>query len=78
MTLKGDLRKSLFIWGNTSPTSDLSDVCSKLNNCQKLMDAFLSGQLPLQDYLDLIETQGVDMDNYSETVATNLKDFHLV
>ncbi len=42
------------------------------------MDAFLSGQLPLQDYLDLIETQGVDMDNYSETVATNLKDFHLV
>ncbi len=77
MSLTSDLRKSLIIWGNGSPQSDPSDVCSKLNNCRKLMDAFIAGKLPLQDYLDLIETQGVDMDDYSETVAANLKDFHL-
>ncbi len=76
--LKGDLRKSLIIWGNPSPGEDLSALCSQLDNCRKLMDAFLEGKLPFQDYLDLIEAQGIDMDNYEKTVSTNLKDFQLV
>lgn len=78
MTFKGDLRKSLFLWGSPSPETNVNDLCSKLNNAQKLTDLFLDGKLPLEDYLDLIEVQGVDMDNYSKTVAGNLKDFNLV
>lgn len=78
MGVKGDLRKSLILWGNPSPGDDSSHICSKLDNCQKLMDLFLRGKLSLEDYLDLIETQEVDMDNYSITVGNNLKDFGLV
>ena len=78
MTLKGDLRKSLIIWGNPSPDKDMTDLCSQLDNCCKLMDSFLEGNLPFQDYLDLIEAQNIDMDSYAETVSTNLSDFDLV
>ena len=78
MTLKGDLRKSLIIWGNPSPDKDMTDLCSQLDNCRKLMDSFLEGNLPFQDYLDLMEAQNIDMDSYAETVSTNLRDFDLV
>ena len=78
MTLKGDLRKSLIIWGNPSPDKDMTDLCSQLDNCCKLMDSFLEGNLPFQDYLDLIEAQNIDMDSYAETVSTNLRDLDLV
>ncbi|MDJ0660554.1 MAG: hypothetical protein QNJ42_13860 [Crocosphaera sp.] len=78
MSFKGDLRKSLFLWGSPSPETNINDLCSKLNNAQKLTDLFLDGLLPLDDYLDLIESQEVDMDQYSETVGANLKDFNLV
>ena len=78
MTLKGDLRKSLIIWGNPSPDKDMTDLCSQLDNCCKLMDSFLEGNLPFQDYLDLIEAQNIDMDSYGETVSTNLRDFNIV
>ena len=78
MTLKGDLRKSLIIWGNPSPDKDMTDLCSQLDNCCKLMDSFLEGNLPFQDYLDLMEAQNIDMDSYAETVSTNLRDFDLV
>ncbi|WP_107668991.1 hypothetical protein [Cyanothece sp. BG0011] len=76
--MKGDLRKSLIIWGSPSPDTNRSDIVLRLNNCQKLMDLFLDGKLPLDDYLDLIEAQGVNMDDYAETVSFNLKDFNLV
>lgn len=76
--LKGDLRKSLIIWGNPTPETDISALCSQLDNCRKLMDAFLEGKLSLGDYLGLIEAQGIDMDDYEKTVSTNLKDFQLV
>ena len=78
MSFKGDLRKSLIIWGNPSPNRDMTDLCSQLDNCRKLMDSFLEGKLPLQDYLDLMEAQNIDMDSYAETVSTNLRDFNLV
>ena len=78
MTLKGDLRKSLIIWGNPSPDRDMTDLCSQLDNCRKLMDSFLEGNLPFQDYLDLMEAQNIDMDSYEQTVSTNLRDFNLV
>ena len=78
MSLKGDLRKSLIIWGNPSPDRDMNDLCSQLDNCRKLMDSFLDGKLPFQDYLDLMEDQNIDMDSYAETVSTNLRDLDLV
>ncbi len=74
---KVDLRKSLYLWTDVTPETDISDIPEKLNNCQKLVDAFLSGKLSLQDYLDLIEAQGVDLDNYAETTASNLSYFGL-
>ena len=78
MSFKGDLRKSLIIWGNPSPNRDMTDLCSQLDNCRNLMDSFLEGKLPFQDYLDLMEAQNIDMDSYAETVSTNLRDFNLV
>ena len=78
MSFKGDLRKSLIIWGNPSPNRDMTVLCSQLDNCRKLMDSFLEGKLPFQDYLDLMEAQNIDMDSYAETVSTNLRDFNLV
>ncbi|WP_197091321.1 hypothetical protein [Crocosphaera watsonii] len=56
----------------------MTDLCSQLDNCRKLMDSFLEGKLPFQDYLDLMEAQNIDMDSYAETVSTNLRDFNLV
>lgn len=76
--LKSELRKSLVLWGNNSPEHDPLETTKKINNCRKLMDAFLEGKLPLEDYLNLIESQGVDMDDYSQTVSANLRDFQLV
>lgn len=74
---KSDLRKSLILWGNRSPEHDPLQVTKKVSNCRKLMDAFLEGKLPLEDYLCLIEDQGVNMDHYDKTVSSNLKHFEL-
>lgn len=74
---KADLRKSLFLWGNANPDTNTTELVERLNNCQKLVDCFLSGKLPVDDYLDLIEAQGVDMDNYAETTSSNLTYFGL-
>lgn len=75
---KSQLRQSLIIWGNNSGENDPLETTKKISNCRKLMDAFLDGKLPLQDYLDLIESQGVDMDDYASTTASNLRHFQLV
>lgn len=76
--MKSDLRKSLIVWGGNSENSDPLETTKKVSNCRKLMDAFLDGKLPLDDYLELIEVQGLDMDDYAETVSSNLRFFNLV
>ena len=75
---KADLRKSLFLWGTADPETNTTELVKRLHNCQKLVDAFLQGKLPVNDYLDLIEAQGVDMDDYAETTSSNLTYFGLV
>ncbi len=75
---KGNLRQSLMLWGTPDTETDIHDLVERLNNCRKLMDLLIDGKLPLQDYLDLIESQGADMDSYAETTSNNLKDFQLV
>ncbi|MGK7880511.1 MAG: hypothetical protein AB4060_10485 [Crocosphaera sp.] len=76
--MKSDLRKSLIVWGGNSGNSDPLETTKKVSNCRKLMDAFLEGKLPLDDYLGLIEAQGLDLDHYAETVSSNLRFFNLV
>lgn len=75
---KGKLRQSLILWGTPDAETDMNDLTERLNNCQKLMDLLIDGKLPLHDYLELIEAQGVDMDDYAETTANNLRSLQLV
>ncbi|MGB5768948.1 MAG: hypothetical protein WBM32_03625 [Crocosphaera sp.] len=69
------LEQALCFWADITPDGNPIEIRKKLNNTQRYLDNFLDGNLPVQDYLGLIETQGVDMDNYEKVVKSNLRLF---
>ncbi len=73
--IKENLENCLLVWARPYKDSDFQEMATKITNCNKLTDSFLDGQLSLEAFLDLMQTQGVDMDSYEETVTANLQTF---
>ncbi|MDJ0509267.1 MAG: hypothetical protein QNJ64_08450 [Crocosphaera sp.] len=71
-------KEALTLWVATGVETDANSIIAKLSYCNRAIDLFLDGQLPIDVFLDSIEAQGVDMDDYAETTANNLNLFGLV
>lgn len=69
---KSTIRQSLSLWLTPSPEEDTREQLTKLSNCRIALDLFLEGKLPLVDYLEIINEQGVNIDDYEECVESNL------
>lgn len=57
-------------------TTDLSldecdDLIKRLDICQEAKNLFMSLEISWQDYLDLIESAGVDMSDFLQTADDN-------
>ncbi len=52
------LEQALCFWADVTPDCNPIEMRKKLNNTQRYLDNFLDGNLPVEDYLGLIETQG--------------------
>ncbi len=76
--IKQNLEKSLVVWGKPFVDSDFQEMAQRLTNCEKLTTSFLDGKLSFEAYLDLMQSQGVDMDSYEESVRSNLEYFGFV
>lgn len=75
---KSDLRKALAIYSSGNLDADPLAVVKKINYCREVTDLFLDGLLPMQDYLDRLESQGLDMDKHEKTVSENFHTLGIV
>jgi hypothetical protein len=71
-SLKGTLRKSMFLWLNPMPEDNLEELIMHFNQVRTALDLMLDGKISWDDYLDIAEACGVDIDSYLTTYEENL------
>ena len=75
--LLGEIRQATQLWVITdSKESDTQQLCKQLAACNTARDNLLSGLISFDDYLDVLNDNSVDIEDYSETVEDNLKGIY--
>lgn len=70
----GNIRQATQLWICSDPESDYSALTQALHSCNTARDRMLTGDISLDDYLDVLTDNGVNLDEYEETVNNNLSE----
>lgn len=65
-------REALSLWIAPSQGDDLTAILAAFHQCRQALDDFLAGRLPWLDYLEVLATNGVDVDDYLGVADENL------
>lgn len=66
-----EFENSLNLWIPSSKKVDRS-ILIRLNNCQQALSNLLDCEISWQDYLDILQSNGVDMDDYLNISHENI------
>lgn len=67
-----DLLGSQLIISPDYNRSDIEQLIQQLDNCQQAAKELIKGHLSVEDYLDILEFNGHDMDAYFAVTDSNL------
>jgi hypothetical protein len=70
----GSLREATQLWIVVdSSEQDTRQLCEQLAACNSARDAMLTGELSVDDFLDVLAENDVDIDSYEETTERNME-----
>lgn len=72
-SLKGKIRSSMMLWFNASAPG-AADQLNRFLVCRQALDDLLDGKLCFCKYIDLLNSHGVDIEDYMDTVWLNFQD----
>lgn len=75
---KGLLRELLWLEINTSKDDTGEYLIPLLNACRRALDAFLDGLITWDDYLDVLQSNSVNVAEYLQVVENNFREAGLV
>jgi hypothetical protein len=71
MSIKGEIRQALALW-IPSDSDNLDELLVNFNICRDALDSFLDGHLSLGDYLEILASCDVDVNDYCQIADDNL------
>lgn len=67
-----DLLDSQLIISPDYNQSDIEQLIQRLDNCHQATQMLIQGKISIEDYLDILEFNGHDIDNYFAVTDANL------
>lgn len=64
MSFKADIRGSLYPWLNLSPDDNRLEALQSFLRIRTALDDLLDFKIGWQDYLDIVQSEGVNMEDY--------------
>lgn len=65
------IREASYLWLPNSSNTDSGSI-QRLLACNSALDRMLVGDLEINDFLDIVESSGVNIEEYEKTVEENL------
>lgn len=66
-----EFENCLTLWLPTSPDLD-SNLVRKLDRCSRALNSLMETKISWQDYLDVLQTEGIQMDDYINIAHENV------
>ena len=64
-------RECLYPWLNLQPEEDTQEALRSFLKVRNALDALLAFKISWHDYLDILESEGVDMEEYLDLAEQN-------
>ncbi|MBD2623139.1 hypothetical protein H6G48_16220 [Microcystis flos-aquae FACHB-1344] len=76
-SLLPEIREGMRLWSPQGLNEEVSleETSENLILCGQALTDFLSLKIDLTDYLEIVESCGVDVDDYLDVISFNLHDF---
>lgn len=68
----GEFRKSLYPWIITVPEEDSTETLKSFTRIRKGLDDLIAMKISWHEYLDIVASEGVDMDEYLDVGEQNV------
>lgn len=72
MSVKASFRQSLYPWVDISPGDDTNAVLASFLRCHQALDSLLEFRISWDDYLEILASEGVDLDEYLQIAEDNV------